>query len=375
MKKLIYTTFLLLISVNISAQHPLRMKVKFPKVNEYMVLKGDFHLHTIFSDGSVWPTERISEAYNEDLDVISITDHLEIQNYNKDITTSKDLNRSYELAKQAAEEYNILLVKGTEITRVVPPGHTNAIFISDAAPLFNPANNLKPNDAVGYTVAVKAAKDQGGFVFYNHPFHLLADDKVVMPKEVDQLINEGKINGIEVVNGDRFCKEAYNWAIQRNLTLIANSDAHTSMPLAKAQHDIKHRAMTLIFTRERSLASVHEALDEHRTLLWWRDNIIGKKELLEPFIKACIPLTKYSFKGNQLTFYFENLSPQRFVMEPISTDEYFMAHPLVLPPDSECRISIGVKSETLNPVKILFRIENAWTNYEEPLILEYTFNK
>jgi len=375
MRKVVPTTFFLLFSWTILAQHPLQRKVTFPRVLEYTVLKGDFHLHTIFSDGLVWPTERISEAYNEDLDVISITDHLEIQRSGHDVTTSKDLNRSYELAKQAATEYNILLVKGTEITRVVPPGHTNAIFIKDAVPLFNPTNNVKPSDAIGYSVSVKLAKDQGGFVFYNHPFHLLADDKVVMPKEVDQLINEGKINGIEVVNGDRFCKEAYNWAIQRNLTIIANSDAHTSMPLAKAHHDIAHRAMTLILASERSLESVHQALDEHRTLLWWREYIVGKKELLEPFIKACIPLTKYSFKGNMLTFFFENKSPQRFVMEPISTDDYFIAHPVVLPPNSECRITTGVKTGSPNPVKILFRVENAWTNYEEPLILEYTFNK
>lgn len=332
-------------------------------------------MHTTFSDGAVWPTERVSEAYNEDLDAISITDHLEIQRFGKDLTTASDLNRSYELAKPAAEQYNILLIKGSEITRVVPPGHTNAIFIKDATPLFNPTNNKKPNDANGYDVAVKLAKDQGGFVFYNHPFHLLADDKIVMPKEVDKLIAEGKIDGIEVVNGDRFCKEAYNWVIQRNLTLISNSDAHTSMPLAMSQHDISHRAMTLILAKERTIESIHEALNEHRTLIWWRDNIVGRKELLEPFVKACIPLTKYSFNGNQLTFLLENNSPQRFVMEPISTDEYFIAHPVILPPNSECRVSVGVKSDTSNPVKIYFRVSNAWVNYEEPLIIEFTFNK
>jgi predicted metal-dependent phosphoesterase TrpH len=375
MRKLFFAIFFVFASLTIFAQHPMRQKVTFPKVDGYIVLKGDFHMHTSFSDGSVWPTERVSEAYHEDIDAISITDHLEIQRSIKDVTTSGDFNRSYELAKTAAEQYNILLVKGTEITRVVPPGHTNAIFIKDATPLFNPAKNARPNEVAGYDMAVKAAKDQGGFVFYNHPFHQLADDKIVMPKEVDQLIKEGKIDGIEVVNGDRFCREAYNWAIQRNLTLIANSDAHSSAPLAMAQHDISHRAMTLIMAKERSLESLHEAMDARRTLLWWRENIIGRKDLLESFVKACVPLTKYELKGNQLTFIFENVSPQRFVMEPISTDEYFIAHPVVLPPNSECRVSVGVKTELSKPVKILFRVNNAWTNYEEHLIIEYTFNR
>jgi predicted metal-dependent phosphoesterase TrpH len=375
MKKIFFSTIFFLSATILFGQHPLRTKVTFPKIDDFVVLKGDFHIHTVFSDGSVWPTERISEAYNEDMDVISITDHLEIQRNKKDLTTGTDLNRSYEIAKPSAEEYNILLIKGSEITRVVPPGHTNAIFIKDATPLFNPTNNVKPSEAKGYDVAVKIAKDQGAFVFYNHPFHQLSDDKVVMPKLVDQLISEGKIDGMEVVNGDRFSKEAYNWAIERSLTLISNSDVHSSMPLAKSQHDITHRAMTLIMAKQRSLESVHEALDARRTLLWWRDNIIGRTELLTPFVKACIPLVKYSFKGNKLIFFFENVSPQRFVMEPISTEDYFIAHPVVLPPNSECCVSVAIKNQEPQPVKISFRVNNAWTNYEEKLILQYTFNR
>lgn len=374
-KKKLFIGLAIIYAFNVNAQHLIRQKTEFPKVNNFVVLKGDFHMHTVFSDGNVWPTERIIEAYHEDLDVIAITDHLEIQRYKKDIPTSEDLNRSYEIASEAAKKYNILLVKGSEITREVPPGHSNAIFIKDAMPLFNPTKNEKPSAAKGYDVAVNLANEQGGFVFYNHPFHGLADDKVVMPQQVDELIRSGKIKGIEVVNCDRFSKEGYNWAIERNLTLLANSDAHTSMPLAMSNQDLVHRAMTLVLAKDRSLESVREALEAHRTLIWWRNNVIGRKDLLEQFVRACVPIVSYSFDKNQLTFYLENKSSQRFVMEPISTDEFFIAHPVILSPNCEANVSVGIKNSNSNEVKVKFRVMNAWTNYEEPLMLEYTFKK
>jgi predicted metal-dependent phosphoesterase TrpH len=34
-------------------------------------------MHTIFSDGDVWPTVRIEEARRHGLDAVAITDHLE----------------------------------------------------------------------------------------------------------------------------------------------------------------------------------------------------------------------------------------------------------------------------------------------------------
>jgi len=374
-KKRLVTGLAIVCAFCIHAQHLTRQKTTFPNVDNFVVLKGDFHMHTVFSDGNVWPTERVIEAYHDDLDVIAITDHLEIQRYKKDIPTSVDLNRSYEIANEAAKKYNILLVKGSEITREVAPGHSNAIFIKDATPLFNPTNNEKPSAAKGYDVAVNLANEQGGFVFYNHPFHGLADDKVVMPQQVDELIKKGKIQGIEVVNCDRFSKEGYNWAIERNLTLLANSDAHTSIPLALSNQDLTHRAITLVFAKDRSLESVHDAMEAHRTLIWWRDNVVGRKDLLEKFVHACVPVVRYSFERDQLTFFLENKSSQRFVMEPISTDEFFIAHPVVLSPDCEANVSVGIKKSNLNEVTIKFRVMNAWTNYEEPIVLEYTFKK
>lgn len=45
-----------------------------PDIPGYITLTGDFHVHTDFSDGVVWPTFRIDEAVREGIDIISITD-------------------------------------------------------------------------------------------------------------------------------------------------------------------------------------------------------------------------------------------------------------------------------------------------------------
>jgi hypothetical protein len=110
-----------------------RQEIRIPDIMGYRTLKCDFHMHTVFSDGLVWPTVRVEEAWREGLDAISITDHIEYQPHKDDIP--KNLNRPYAIALPRAKERGILLVQGAEITRDTPPGHFNALFINDAGPL------------------------------------------------------------------------------------------------------------------------------------------------------------------------------------------------------------------------------------------------
>ena len=88
-------------------------------------------MHSVFSDGSVWPDIRVEEAKKDGLDVIAITEHLEYQPWKDDIP-HPNRNRSYEYHSKFAKESNIIVINGSEITRDMPPGHSNAIFIKDA---------------------------------------------------------------------------------------------------------------------------------------------------------------------------------------------------------------------------------------------------
>ncbi len=110
-----------------------RHEIRIPDIGGYQTLKCDFHTHTVFSDGLVWPTVRVDEAYREGLDVLSLTDHIEYRPHSKDINAHH--GRSWEIAKGTAELNGILLIRGSEITRSMAPGHFNAIFLSDCNPL------------------------------------------------------------------------------------------------------------------------------------------------------------------------------------------------------------------------------------------------
>ncbi len=78
-----------------------RREVKIPDIPGYRTLKCDFHIHTVFSDGAVWPSVRPEEAWREGLDAIAITEHIEYQPHAEDLPTSH--NRSFEIARPAGD--------------------------------------------------------------------------------------------------------------------------------------------------------------------------------------------------------------------------------------------------------------------------------
>lgn len=66
-------------SIFFAQQLEIREEINFPDILNYTTLKGDFHMHSVFSDGNVWPNQRVDEAWREGYDVIALTDHIEYQ--------------------------------------------------------------------------------------------------------------------------------------------------------------------------------------------------------------------------------------------------------------------------------------------------------
>ena len=79
-KNIIY--ILLLISIFVFGQEPRKF---FMPPSEKNIISTDLHIHTVFSDGVVWPSVRVEEAYREGIELIAITDHLEYQPHKEDI--------------------------------------------------------------------------------------------------------------------------------------------------------------------------------------------------------------------------------------------------------------------------------------------------
>ena len=269
-------------------------KINIPDVLGYKTLKCDFHMHTVFSDGLVWPTVRVDEAEREGLDAISITDHIEYQPHKQDIPTNH--KRPYEIALGRAKEKNILLIKGAEITRETPPGHFNALFLEDI--------NLL--DTEKFIDAVKAANNQGAFVFWNHPgwkpeakgwfdIHTTLYENILM-------------HGIEVVNGNSYYPEAHQWALEKNLTMMGNSDIHQPIVGSEITPE-NHRPMTLVFAKEKSIKAIREALIAGRTAVWFKNQLIGRPNYLHAIFRKAVQIDKpYLRRGDTIWFELTNNS-------------------------------------------------------------------
>jgi hypothetical protein len=262
------------------AAHDVRVRrpLRVPDIPGYRTLQCDFHTHTVFSDGSVWPDVRSEEAWREGLDAIAITDHIEYQPHKDDLPTKHE--RSWEIAQPHGDSLGLIVIRGSEITRKMPPGHINAIFLKEVTPL----------DTPDWRDALRAARGQGAFAFWNHPGWTgqQPDGVARWYPEHDEIVEAGLLQGIEVVNERSYYPEAHRWSLEKNLTPLANSDIHAPLNLDYHVHEGDHRPVTLVFARGRSEEAIREALFARRTAAWSGSVLIGREELLRPLVEAAI---------------------------------------------------------------------------------------
>jgi hypothetical protein len=255
-----------------------RRAVRLPDLPGYRTLKCDLHIHTVFSDGSVWPDVRPEEAWREGLDAIAITDHIEYQPHADDLPTSHD--RSFEIAKPHGDQLAITVIRGSEVTRDMPPGHLNAIFLRSSRPL----------ETQTWRDAVRAAHEQGAFIFWNHPGWTgqQPDGVARWYPEHTELVEKGMLHGIEVVNERAYYPEAHRWCLEKDLAILSNSDIHAPLNLDYHVHAGDHRPLTLVFAKDASPEAIREALFARRTAAYSGSRLIGKEEFLRPIFERSI---------------------------------------------------------------------------------------
>ena len=359
MKKI--TSLFLAVCIALPIFSQVKGNIAIPDLKGYVTLKCDFHMHSIFSDGTVWPTVRVDEAFREGLDAISLTEHLESRRYPQELEKLSNVplknvshNISYEIALPLAKERDIILIRGAEITRQMPPGHSNAIFITNADELAN-----KPI----YTDAFRAAKAQNAFIFWNHPGWVAQQpDTTLWFKEHTELLQQGMMHGIEVVNGPYY-PEAHRWCLEKKLTFIGTSDAHAPLPPFTPG---KHRTMTLVFAKERSAEAIHEALKERRTAIYHEEFIIGEEKYLKELFGNAVEIN-VTKSGNTATISLKNKSDLTFRLKSTSHDArltYFRntsIEPVIVAPQSTYTISVrlndGITSGDVNFIVENFLVE------------------
>ncbi len=359
----------LLLTSAASAQHTHAEErlIEFPDVPGYLTLKCDFHMHTVFSDGSVWPNIRVQEALRDGLDAIAVTEHLEYQPHSDDIP-HPDRNRAYQVALEAAGEADLIIINGSEVTRDMPPGHSNAIFLEDANPLLQ-------DDAL---TVFREANQQGAFTFWNHPnwTSQRADGIATLTDLHRQLISEGLLHGIEVVNDLTYSDEALQIALDNDLTIIGTSDIHG---LVDWQYDVPHgghRPITLVLATERSAEGIKEALQAKRTIAWFNNTLIGREEHVVPLVQASLNIASATYGGDTavLSVMIENTSDVEYILDN-QTDYTFHADTdvVTLKPHQTTRLDVKTLTR-LASLSLTFEVLNAVTapNTHPNLVLDIT---
>ena len=360
--------FLFNITLYAQTEKKYERKLFFPDLDNYKTLLTDFHQHTIFSDGLVWPTIRVEEAVKDGLDAISLTDHLEYQPFSRDIP-NPDRNRVYIVAKDFTDRINktvdkkLIIINGQEITRSMPPGHINAIFLDDANKLLHPDDSLK---------GIEEANKQNAFVFWNHPgWPAQRSDGIAKLDNFHRyLIDKNLLHGIEVVNELYYSEEALDIALKNNLTIMGTSDIHGLIDwLFKVPDDNEsenknlpgHRPITMVFAKSKDKKSIKEALFEGRTAVFYNEMLIGKEENLKPLIEKCLVINNvnnlnlgYSEDGESSIkkIEIENISDAPFFLKNLSDFTFETNSDIItIYPNSKHTIAVRTRGNSLGELK------------------------
>jgi hypothetical protein len=351
------TFILLLLFTPAIAAFPQKKNLRLGQLSGYVTLACNFHTHTIFSDGEVWPTVRLDEAEQYGLDVIAFTDHIEYIPHKDYVST--DLNAAWNIAKEEGVKRDIIVIHGTEITRKMPPGHMNALFISDA-------NKLKDDN---FMKVIEEAISQGAFIQWNHPgWKAQRPDGIPRMDSVHhELISKRWLHGIEVYNYTEFYPDVINWCLEYNLAMTGNTDIHGPVGSEETGKEQSHLPMTLVFAKNRTETDVKEALFDGRTLVWFGDTIAGRKDLAKDFFLSSIEFgkvyyhndkSKYRFVTNKTDIpYSLSISPSGSDVSPIR---------ISIPANSSARLRLPKESNSFLRVTV----ENVIVGKGENLKLE-----
>ncbi len=354
-----------------------RNEILLPQVNGYNVYKADLHTHTIYSDGQVLPKFRVREAWRDGLDVMAVTEHIEhrpveegmvkyLAKYVDDKYAKAknnriggkyfpdedgimvDLNSSVKEAQDAAKQYGLIIIPGSEITRSGNKvGHFNALFTTDN-------NTIYDNDPL---ISIRNAKAQGALVMHNHPgWTKTSLDYTEVEKAA---YDEGLIDGVEVMNGMEFYPKYIERAREKGLFVSANTDEHTATSFDFGSQGYL-RPMTLIFAKDKSLGALREALEAKRTLALAFDNLSGNEQLLKDFFAASFRTEVVSVdKKGVATVFLTNTTSVSYVVK--------LHDGMVIPLDSFTTVSL-----TSSPKALALRLEvlNMWIGVDAHPIVE-----
>ncbi|MDQ7003425.1 MAG: PHP domain-containing protein [Ghiorsea sp.] len=268
-------------------------------------LKGDLHMHSIYSDGKTTPFAMALASLGAGMDFMSVTDH---DNYSGSLEAIEKVEaNNIDLLVLAGEEVSVGGKKDMSIA--LGNGHILSIHanksiedqrkdtekyeaelqeISQALEKENIDKNIDVTHYAKNIWVIQKIKEANGISILAHPNWVYRDGKYHLHQAFyKEMLKTSQLDGVEVF-GEEKVKEHNNMthltALQttnkhKYLAPFANSDAHDS------DHEVGDR-FTIVFVKDKSASSIIASIQEGLTCaIFKRENyehqFIGKDALAQ----------------------------------------------------------------------------------------------
>lgn len=208
----------------------------------YKYKKGDFHIHSTYSDGSLTPKELIEKAKKRKVDIISLTDHNSIKGIHEAIIEGEKRNIKVIPGVEVSSRFNNVRV---HILGYFKDGCFNENFIAALDCIknhnikcFNKIMHNKLNisfrrEHVCVEIVIALLKKFNATVILAHP--------VLLPRKYFEDIVSIGFDGIEAKyykNTKEDTDFFVNYAISNNMIYTAGSDFHNEIELYRSHGNL-----------------------------------------------------------------------------------------------------------------------------------------
>ena len=331
---------------------------------------------------------------------MAATEHVEVHLRGIDAgAVVTDRNTSYRQSLKWAGN-DLIIIPGAEITRGMPPGHLNALFLKDAnllavdpltTPLSTPAERERyyasPAARERFVKEMEIAHAQGAFVIWNHPGSIdgAPDGKVHPSQLILDMINRGWLQGVEVANGTKIFDGAMQLALDKSLAIIGSSDTHGLVQWDYAPGGVNgnpniggpHRTSTLVLATSNDIEGIRKAVFDRATVALVANTLYGRPAELLPIIRASITMRRrghYQVRGKKQEVYqvsLRNDAPIPFLLRTADNTAFYNSGPLLpLPAHTEILLGIDGVATAGEFKSITFEILNAYVAQRSNLTVD-----
>ena len=152
---------------------------------------------------------------------------------------------------------------------------------------------------------------------------------------------------------------------------MGTSDVHNLIDWDYEPHSGGHRPVTLILSKARNEGSIKSALFSRRTVVWYKDLLIGEERNVDMLVKACLEISaaSYMYSSSVLKVKIKNNSDTKFTLKnksgfTIANDDDYIE----VPPQDTVTIEVNTLKR-LSEIDLDLIVLNAITAPKENLSL------